>query len=328
MFCGPERFAPLLVAALLLGTVPVTGALGQALDAARGFVITTGEPGGIYAPLGQALCRLYHRYLEVEAVDAEAPDCITTHSDGSIDNIERLRSGEADLAIVQADVALWALTGSEVFAAREPLGDLRLLFPAHDETLTVLVASGHVASRPQDILGERLAIGVPASGSRVTTDEILRALGWTPADFPAFSEITMEAQVDALCAGAVDVAIAIVGHPNGYVQRALYECGATLADFAGPEVEDAVADLPFLTIGEIPPETYRGQPTAIVTPALPAVVVARETVAAATIRTFVDAIAAQEALLRRMHPAFGHLDLQRALALTSQLQFYSGIGEP
>lgn len=318
----------LVVAALLLVGVEADRALSQEPAAEHGFVITTGEPGGIYAPLGQALCHLYHRQLEAKASGAEAPACITMLSGGSIENIERLRSGEADLAIVQGDVALWALAGSEVFAGSGPLDDLRLLFPAHDETLSVLVAAGVTASRPQDLLGLRLAIGAVTSGSRATTDELLTALGWTPADFPVFAETSMAEQVDHLCAGEIDIAISIVGHPNGYVQQALYECGVTLADFAGPAVEAAVADLPSLEMGEIAAATYRDQPSAITTPALPAVVVARETVAAATIRTFVESVVTQEALLRQMHPAFSHLELKRPLALSSQLQHHSGLAEP
>ena len=63
---------------------------------------------------------------------------------------------------------------------------------------------------------------------RATVDAILDALQWKRDDFAGYSELSVTALIDALCAGRIDAAGIVVGHPNGYVQRAIHDCGARL----------------------------------------------------------------------------------------------------
>jgi len=136
-------------------------------------------------------------------------------------------------------------------------------------------------------------------------------MDWAPADFASFEVLSVAAQIDALCAGRVDASAFVVGHPSGYVQKALYECGARLLPFDGSEVRIATKTLPFLRMGEIPAGTYRGQETEVAGPALTALVVTRQDWPAETAHAFVAAVSAHEHILRRMHPALVGLDLKR-----------------
>src|SRR6185503_6086660 len=89
------------------------------------FTLATGADGSEYARFGTAL---------IAAVNAAAPavKLRQRESDGSVENARVLGRGEADYAIIQADVAAAALAGEDVFAKSGALANLRAvggLFP-------------------------------------------------------------------------------------------------------------------------------------------------------------------------------------------------------
>jgi TRAP transporter TAXI family solute receptor len=297
------------IAALLFAALAALPLRGE--EPAPVFLLSTAHAGGVYDPLGRSLCHLYN--LDRSAAEAvpALPVCRARRSAGSVENIDRLRSGDAQVAIVQSDVLHWAWLGAGPFDGAPPFRDLAALFPAHDEAVTVLAGSAAGVSGAEDLPGKRIAVSLQSSGSRATLDAFMAALGWTPADFAAFEILSVEAQIEALCSGRVDVAAFVVGHPSGYVQHALYDCGARLLPFDSPRVRAAAAELAYLHMGDIPAGTYRGQEQAVPTPTLAALVVARRDWPPEQARAFVAAIRAHVDILRRMHPALGDIDLDR-----------------
>lgn len=290
---------PLAIAALA-SLVSLRAAPAQELNA---FALATASPGGIYTPLGRSLCHLFNR-----DVPDGLPTCLALSSGGSADNIDRLREGRASFALVQSDVAYWARRGDGAFAGKAPMENLRSVFPVHEETLTVLAARGVEISVPDDVRGKRIAVSAPGSGSRATTDAFIAALGWRLEDFGSFAAMSMAEQVDALCSGAADVAVFVVGHPNGFVQRALYDCGARLVPFNGARIETALRDLPFVTMSEIAAGNYRGIDQAIETPALTAMLLTTAETPAPLVSAFADTINRDLGTLRQLHPAFDPID--------------------
>src|SRR5215467_7501563 len=62
------------------------------------LLIGTGAPGGVYYPLGSAMCRMINLDF------ANSYRCLAKTSKGSVANIEALEQKKIDFAIVQADV--------------------------------------------------------------------------------------------------------------------------------------------------------------------------------------------------------------------------------
>lgn len=286
-------------------------------DAFRAFVLSAGAPGGVYLPLGRSLCHLYNRDRP-----AGLPTCLAMKSGGSIENIERLRRGEADMAIVQSDVAHWAQSGDGPFSDAAPFQHLRLLFPAHDETLTFLVREDIAIQEISDFLGKRIAIAGSKTGSHFTTEAVLDALGWSRGDFASFTSEPMADEIEALCSGKTDIAVLVVGHPNGFVQRALTECHARLEQFVGPQVERMIKNLNFLHMAEIEPGHYAKQTGAVRVPSLSAVVVVRSGMSKLVAEQFVSTIIAHETTLRKLHLAFRNIDLRRSIPLMKGIEKY------
>lgn len=284
------------------------------------FGLATADPGGVYSPLGRSLCNIYNLKRP-----KDLPACRAQLSSGSVENIERLRSGSAQVAVIQADVLHWAWTGAGPFAQAAPFHDLGVLFTAHDEIVTMLVHKDSGITDIDQVLGKRFAVGVRESGSRATLEALLAAMDLSPADFAAFEVMSVGAQIDALCAGQVDAAAFVVGHPSGYVQRALYDCGARLLPVDSPAVRAATQQLPFLRMSGIPAGTYRDQRADVLGPALTALIVARRDWNAETARGFVAAVRAQEDILRRMHPALRNIDLDRPDGAAAEVGMHPAI---
>jgi TRAP transporter TAXI family solute receptor len=163
------------------------------------FTVATGPEGSEYARFGRSL---------IEAVNAAAPTVRLRQraSDGSVDNVRILSRGEADYAIVQADVAAAALAGEDVFARGGPIGALRAVGGLFPEAVHVVVLTDSPIRQVSDLRGKRVDLGAPASGTRFDAVAILDAHGLTVADLaeargdgtaPAIARLRRK-QLDAL----------------------------------------------------------------------------------------------------------------------------------
>ena len=117
--------------------------------------MATGPDGSEYARFGQSL---------IEAVNAAAPAVKLRQraSEGSVDNAQILARGEADYAIIQADVAAAAVAGEDVFARgaarHEPACRRR---PVSRRLSTSSSARTRPSATIGDLRGSRVDIGAP-----------------------------------------------------------------------------------------------------------------------------------------------------------------------
>src|SRR5215470_13611595 len=114
------------------------------------LVIGTGAPGGVYHPLGSAICRLIN-------LDAEANGlrCLAETSRGSVANINDLKRRKVDFAVVQQAAVL----GADAFAGTGPAKDLRTVLALHLEAFTIVARDGSGIARFEDLRGKRVSIG-------------------------------------------------------------------------------------------------------------------------------------------------------------------------
>src|SRR5689334_13264697 len=77
--------------------------------------LSTGIPGAVYHPVGNAICRMFNLDAEHQAMP-----CIAMSSDGSVSNIQRVERGDSAFGLSQTDVALAAFNGEGPFAAAGP----------------------------------------------------------------------------------------------------------------------------------------------------------------------------------------------------------------
>lgn len=133
--------------------------------------IATGNPTGTYYQLGGGLADVISRYLPGYEARAEP-------TGASGENIERVASGDMDLAFTLADVAADAVRGRDAFNGRpQNIKALTRIYRNH----THLVARADAKiSKLADLAGKRVSTGSLNSGTDIIGGRLMAAAGVDP----------------------------------------------------------------------------------------------------------------------------------------------------
>ncbi|GAB3876812.1 hypothetical protein GCM10029964_024570 [Kibdelosporangium lantanae] len=142
-----------LVAVLLVLTACSNPTAGLKLTMATGF------EGGVYFSLGSALADAW-----ADQTGIGHPTVLRTN--GSEDNLIRLRSGEANVAISAADVATDHLNDTGQHTPRA-------LARIYDDYLHIVVRDESTIRSVKDLQGKRVAVGAKNSGVQVIAKRVL-----------------------------------------------------------------------------------------------------------------------------------------------------------
>jgi len=125
----------------------------------------TGVPGGVYDNYGQ----LMRGYV---ATAMPGVSLRLDNSQGSLDNLERVASGQDDFAIATADsVASFKGEGKQ---------KLRAIARLYDDYLQLVVPAGSPVQKTSDLRGLRVGVGQAKSGVNLVTKRLLGAAGLDP----------------------------------------------------------------------------------------------------------------------------------------------------
>lgn len=279
------------------------------------FSLGSGDVSGSYYAAAAAICDVVNRN------EAGILRCSPDPTAGSIYNLDALRRGQIDFAMVQSDMQRSAYDGSGPYAELGPMTDLRSVMSLYGESLGVLVGKSSDIAALADLRGKRVDVGVPSSGRRATVDRVLAALGFTPVDFATVSELPAGIAIDALCSGAIDATLLVVGHPNAAVARALSDCGAQLVPLSPDEAAAMTQGSPDMRRATIPMGAYAGLAGDVPTVAVTATIVTRSATDPATVATLVRDTIDNLDLLGRRAPVLAGLVAadMRSVGLTAPL---------
>ena len=154
------------------GSSAEAGSTSVSIDRAKEFVtVATGPTSGIYYPIGGAFATALGNAGYKTSAQATG---------ASVENINLILNGEAELAIAMQDSVVQAYEGFGAFEKAEP--DLRAmmrLWPNYVQLVTV--ASTGIKS-VEDLKGKRVGIGAPNSGVELNARMIYEAYGMTYED--------------------------------------------------------------------------------------------------------------------------------------------------
>ena len=287
----------------LLATLLGAAAAGAAPSDPTPIVIGTGPISGFSYPLGGELCRLYEKTLPAKAT------CLIASTDGSIDDIKRLRDGDISFAIVQSDVAAQAVTASGPFAGAPPFTTLRAIVGLYPDSLTILIRADGPIKRLDDMKGKRVAVGEPGMPEPLFGD-LLDGLGWTKADLGGVVEMPRGQQAAALCGGKISAIALSAPHPNGFVRQALGTCPLTVLDLGGPALTAVLAGHKAFGPATIDLGLYGADTAKQVKSFGPRAVLVTTTEAdPQVIGRILSAISQHTEDLKRAHPAFSALNV-------------------
>ena len=209
---APRRFGLVALAALVL--VAALWITYRFVEPAPpdSLTVSTGEPGGAH-----------HRNAApmAETFAAEGIELRLLPSEGSVENLERLGDGAADVPFLQSGLA-GGRTGT-VPNGSEGLASL------YFEPVWIFVRAEGRPVRLDALAGRRVAVGRPGSGTRLVALRLPAESGVDEADAELLAMGT-DAAAEALLAGDIDAAFVISAPEAPVVERPLAADGVLLLD--------------------------------------------------------------------------------------------------
>lgn len=188
-----------LLSTMLLGILM----LPAATKAAEGHIlrIATGSRLGTYYPVAEDMAKVVRpRGVIVKVIESQ----------GSLDNLDMIKRGTADLAIVASDVI-----GVLHKVDPEIVDSLRVVFPLYVEEVHLLAEKG--IQSVYDLSRKKVATGVKRSGNCITMSIILYK-SIVPG-VKKMEELTPKDAITALLTGDIDAMVYVAGKPVDLFKR-------------------------------------------------------------------------------------------------------------
>lgn len=216
-------------------------------EAVKRFSFSASNPGGTwYTMSGGAVTLLNNKLPANIRFDMVA-------SGGSVDNIRRIASGEADMTM-SFSTHLWEVWNGRGIAEGRTNRDARILFEVYNSSHYFVTLRDKKITSLRELEGKRVVLGSPGSGSSDNSRRTLAALGIKAVE----SELAFGDAARALQDGRVD-AMGMSGHPaSGLVELAASK-DIYIIPFTDDELSKIVQITPFFAKGELPANVYRGQ---------------------------------------------------------------------
>lgn len=277
------------------------------------LIFTTGGTSGTYYAFGNVLAQYVTNNSDV-AVTAVA-------GNGSAANIDLLDLGDAELGLVQNDVANYAYNGIR-FEQYEgaPIQTFTALAALYTETVQLVTCNPEIKS-VADLKGKNVSIGSAGSGVYFNAMDMFAAYGMTEEDIvPQY--LSFGDSAEALKDGKIDAAFVVAGAPTPAVTDLCTTKGAYLVSLD----DEAVAKLQEINSAYaksvIPAGTYEGIDTDTITVGIKATVIANEDVTEEEAYTIVSTIFENSAEIAVSHAKGAELDLE--YAATCGLPYHAG----
>jgi uncharacterized protein len=207
------------------------------------LTVATGGQGGIYAVWGAAYARAITKQLE----GYRGVAALTT---GSVENLERLRDGRAQIALTLGDTALDAVEGREAFDRPVALKALAQIYPSYVQLVT---REGAGIDSLKALEGKRVSVGSPGSGTQVVAERVLDVAGVKRIKR---EELGVAESADALEQHRIDAFFWSGGVPTAAVGHLAMRTPIALVDLGryAPEMRRRWGDV--YRAGSLPAGTY------------------------------------------------------------------------
>ncbi|SCL68005.1 hypothetical protein GA0070606_4687 [Micromonospora citrea] len=255
-----------LLAGLLVG-VTVLAAAGcgaedegpQPWHGGRIF-LATGNTTGVYYQLGGGYADIISRHLPGYEARAEP-------TGASVENINRLASGDMEIAFSLADTAADAAQGRGAFEGQPQR--VRALARVYSNYTHVIVRVDAKIGKLSELRGKRVSTGSPKSGTDIVAGRLLTAAGLDPDRDVRRATLSLPETVKRMRAGTLDAMFFAGGLPTPGVADLL---ASAPGKFALLPIADLIEPLTakygaVYTTAELPKEVYktrRGTPTVTV----------------------------------------------------------------
>ena len=227
------------------------------------FRIGTGGTAGTYYPIGGIIANAISNPPGSRPCEAGG-SCgvpglvaIAQSANGSVANVNAIKSGALESGFAQSDVAYWGYTGTGIFEGKGKVENLRAIANLYPESIHVVARKGAGIRSVADLKGKRVSLDEPGSGTLVDARIILEAYGLSEKDIKA-DYLKPSPAAAKIKDNQLDAFIIVAGYPTGSVVELASSVGAELVPVSGPETDAIIEKYGFFAKDVIPAGTYEG----------------------------------------------------------------------
>lgn len=249
----------------LYTTAAAASMLAVALPAsAQQLSIATGGTGGVYYPIGGGFAEMINNHIEGAQATAEV-------TGASVENMGLIMRGDADLALVLADTAYQAYTGTDDFEGRQ-IENTRALASVYPNAVQLVTLAESDIESIADLAGKRVSVGAPGSGTELNARALLEANGISYEDFTP-QRLNFNETADAIRDGDIDAGFWSVGPPTSSILNLAATRDIRLIGLSDEEVANAQEEEAVFAPYELAAGMYDGMDEAVQTIGIPNVLV-------------------------------------------------------
>jgi hypothetical protein len=243
---------------LLLGNPFI---FGQAQEL-RFFRIGTGGIAGTYYPIGGMIAHAISNppgSLPCDAGGSCGPPglvLIAQSANGSVANASDIQQGSLESGFVQSDIAYWAYTGTGTFADNPPSRKLRAIANLYPESLHIVVRRESGIRSVRDLVGKRVSMDEPGSGTLIDAELVLNEYGISKSDLD-IEYMKAGVAIKRIRSNQLDAFFVVAGYPAKAISELAGDTAITLLPVDGPEADSLVEHYQFFSRDNIPGNTYQ-----------------------------------------------------------------------
>ncbi len=246
-------FAFVLLAVLLGFTTACGNTEGTA--GKGNLTFATGTTTGVYYSLGAMLSSMWTNELDTKIYSQV--------SNGSVENLNLMKRGEADLGFSTVNIVWEAYNGKGSFKDN-PYSDVRILGNLYPNVSHIIARKGSNIKEISDIKGKNFVMGAAGSATEIESKLVLEAHGVKTKDvhenFVGFTEA-----VDLLRNKQVDAVNIYTGVPSSAATELMSTVESNMISFSDGAIKKLVEKYPWNFAYTIKANTYNKQPKEIKT---------------------------------------------------------------
>ncbi|WP_394175261.1 TAXI family TRAP transporter solute-binding subunit [Guptibacillus hwajinpoensis] len=246
---GKKRIFSLFVAVLSLTMVlgACGGSDGEAGGSPSELSLLTGGTGGTYFPLGGELANIIQDETDIESANAQS-------SGASVENMQILQDGDADIAFTQTDIAAYATKGELMFEDGK-VDNIQAIGTLYPETIQVVTLQETGISSIDDLKGKKVSVGAPGSGTYANAEQVLEIHGISMEDIDA-QHLAFDESTEGIQDGTIDAAFITSGTPTGAVEGLSAVKPVTILPIEDDKISELVEKYPYYAEDTIKSGTY------------------------------------------------------------------------
>lgn len=211
------------------------------------LTIATGGSSGVYYQIGATMSEML--------ADELGSDTSVQATGASVENINLLTSGDAEIAFAMADAVTQAEEGSGPFEESGSVGELQAIAALYDQYIQVITTEDTGIETIEDLKGKRVSVGDLNSGVELNARMVVEAYGMSYDDFDADHLAYAEA-IDGMRNGQIDAAFVTSGLPNSAVTDLAQTEDVKVLPIDGEGAANLQEKYDFFGEGTVPADVY------------------------------------------------------------------------